>query len=54
MPIYDYICKDCKKSFETVLTLVEHGKERSRFLLHVLAGAVRARDPFFVVTGKKS
>ncbi len=26
-----------------------HGKERSRFLLHVLAGAVRARDPFFVV-----
>ena len=24
MPVYDYICKDCNKSFETVLTLGEH------------------------------
>ena len=28
MPVYDYICNDCKKSFEMVLTLAEHDKER--------------------------
>ncbi len=26
MPIYDYVCKDCQKSFELVLTLREHDK----------------------------
>ncbi|HWZ80180.1 MAG TPA: FmdB family zinc ribbon protein, partial [Candidatus Sulfotelmatobacter sp.] len=28
VPVYDYISNDCKKSFETVLTLAEHDKER--------------------------
>ena len=27
MPVYDYICHDCQKSFEEVLTLTEHDKE---------------------------
>ncbi len=27
MPVYDYICKDCQKSFELVLTLSEHDKD---------------------------
>ena len=26
MPVYDYVCKDCQKSFELVLTLGEHDK----------------------------
>ena len=24
MPVYDYICKKCQKSFELILTLGEH------------------------------
>ena len=27
MPVYDYVCLDCHKSFETVLTVNEHDKE---------------------------
>ena len=27
MPIYEYVCKDCHKSVEKILTLVEHDKE---------------------------
>ena len=26
MPVYDYVCKDCQKSFELILTLGEHDK----------------------------
>jgi putative FmdB family regulatory protein len=24
MPVYDYVCKDCHKSFEQILTLKQH------------------------------
>ena len=27
MPVYDYICKDCNKTFEKIITLAEHEKE---------------------------
>jgi len=27
MPVYDYVCQDCHKTFELVLTLQEHEKE---------------------------
>ncbi len=27
MPIYDYLCQDCQKPFEEVLTLHEHDKD---------------------------
>ena len=27
MPVYDYICKDCNKTFEKSITLTEHEKE---------------------------
>jgi putative FmdB family regulatory protein len=27
MPVYDYICNDCYKVFEAVLTLKEHDRE---------------------------
>jgi len=26
MPVYDYVCNDCHKPFELVLTLQEHDK----------------------------
>ncbi|MDR3748425.1 MAG: zinc ribbon domain-containing protein, partial [Acidobacteriota bacterium] len=26
MPVYDYVCKKCQKSFELVLTLSEYEK----------------------------
>ncbi len=26
MPVYDYVCKDCRNSFELILTLREHDK----------------------------
>ena len=26
MPVYDYVCNDCQKAFELVLTLGEHDK----------------------------
>jgi putative FmdB family regulatory protein len=27
MPVYDYLCNDCHKSFERVLTLREHDQK---------------------------
>ena len=28
MPVYDYLCKDCRKTFEKVLTLAEYDKQK--------------------------
>lgn len=53
MPIYDYICKDCRKVFEMTLTLLQHDKPvacpkcGSR---HVEQELTR----FYAVTSKKS
>ena len=30
MPVYDYVCLDCHKPFETVLTLNEHDQENPK------------------------
>ena len=27
MPVYDYVCNDCHKTFELILTLKEHDTE---------------------------
>ena len=27
MPVYDYVCNDCHKTFELILTLKEHEKD---------------------------
>ena len=28
MPVYEYLCKDCKQQFEMVLTFTEHDQEK--------------------------
>ena len=35
MPVYDYVCKDCNKTFEKIITLTEH--ERKQSLAHIAA-----------------
>jgi putative FmdB family regulatory protein len=54
MPVYDYICNDCKKSFETVLTLAEHDKERISCPHCGSKNVEQEAAAFFAVTGKKS
>jgi putative FmdB family regulatory protein len=29
MPTYEYECKDCKKKFSLILSIVEHGKAKA-------------------------
>jgi len=54
MPVYDYICHDCNKSFETVLTLQEHDKEDIRCPKCGSKNVEQEVAEFFAVTGKKS
>ena len=54
MPVYEYICNDCKKSFETVLTLAEHDKERISCPHCGSKNVEQEAAAFFAVTGKKS
>jgi len=54
MPVYDYICSDCHKSFETVLTLTEHDKKT---VICPTCGSKNVEQEvadFFAVTSKKS
>lgn len=53
MPVYDYICHDCHKTFEQVLTLQEH--EKTATCPHCGSKNVEQEvAAFFAVTGKKS
>ncbi|HVO82399.1 MAG TPA: zinc ribbon domain-containing protein [Terriglobales bacterium] len=53
MPVYDYICLDCHKSFEKVLTLTEHDQPVS--CPHCGSKHVEQEPAdFFAVTSKKS
>jgi putative FmdB family regulatory protein len=54
MPVYDYICHDCNRSFETVLTLQEHDKEDIRCPKCGSKNVEQEVAEFFAVTGKKS
>jgi putative FmdB family regulatory protein len=54
MTVYDYICNACKKSFETVLTLAEHDKERISCPHCGSKNVEQEAAAFFAVTGKKS
>lgn len=54
MPVYDYHCKACGKSFEIVLTLTEHEKQK---VACPKCGSKRVeQEPaaFFAVTSRKS
>jgi len=54
MPVYEYICKDCQHSFETVLTLKEHEKEEIRCPRCSSRNVEQDVAEFFAVTSRKS
>jgi putative FmdB family regulatory protein len=54
MPVYDYICKDCQKSFELVLTLTEHDKENVKCPKCGSKNVEQDAAAFYAVTSKKS
>jgi len=54
MPVYDYLCKDCQKSFELVLTLSEHDRDT---IVCPKCGSKNIEQDvaeFYAVTSKKS
>jgi putative FmdB family regulatory protein len=53
MPVYDYICLDCHKSFEKVLTLKEHDEPVKCPHCGSKHVEQEAAD-FFAVTSRKS
>ncbi len=54
MPVYDYICNDCHKSFETVLTLNEHDNQKIVCPHCGSKNVEQEMAAFFAVTSKKS
>jgi len=54
MPVYDYICKKCRKSFELVLTLGEHDKNNIKCPKCGSKNVEQVFAAFFAVTSKKS
>lgn len=53
MPVYDYVCKDCHKTFEEILTLTEH--EQAVTCPHCGSKNVEQEaTEFFAVTSRKS
>ena len=54
MPVYDYICKKCRKSFELILTLSEHDKNNIKCPKCGSKNVEQVFAAFFAVTSKKS
>jgi len=54
MPVYDYVCKDCKKTFERVLTLHEHDSQQLRCPQCGGKNIEQQAATFYAVTSKKS
>jgi putative FmdB family regulatory protein len=54
MPVYDYICNDCNKSFEKVLTLNEHDTDNIVCPHCNSKNVEQETTAFFAVTSKKS
>jgi putative FmdB family regulatory protein len=54
MPVYDYVCLDCHKPFETVLTLHEHDKENPKCPHCGSKNVEQEAAAFFAVTSRKS
>jgi len=54
MPVYDYLCNDCHKSFELVLTLTEHDKDPIVCPKCGSKNIAQEMAEFFAVTSKKS
>jgi len=54
MPVYDYLCNDCHKEFEKVLTLNEHEKDQVTCPNCESKNVEQEAKAFFAVTSKKS
>ena len=54
MPVYDYVCLDCHKSFEIALTLNEHDKKTPKCPHCDSKNVEQEAAAFFAVTSKKS
>jgi putative FmdB family regulatory protein len=54
MPVYDYVCKDCQKSFELILTLGEHDKGEVACPKCGSKNVEQDAAAFYAVTSKKS
>jgi len=54
MPIYDYICHDCHKPFEEILTLTEHDKDKIACPNCGSKNVDQEATAFFAVSEKKS
>jgi len=54
MPVYDYVCLDCHKPFETVLTLNEHDKQTPKCPHCGSKNGEQEAAAFFAVTSRKS
>jgi putative FmdB family regulatory protein len=53
MPVYDYVCNDCHKSFELIRTLKEH-EEDAKCPECGGKNVEQEVTAFYAVTGKKS
>ncbi|HUK25227.1 MAG TPA: zinc ribbon domain-containing protein [Terriglobales bacterium] len=54
MPVYEYLCKDCHKTFEEVLTLTEHNADTVKCPHCGSENVEQEPASFFAVTEKKS
>jgi putative FmdB family regulatory protein len=54
MPVYDYVCLDCSKPFETAISLNEHDKENPKCRQCGSKNGEREVAAFFAVTSRKS
>jgi len=54
MPVYDYVCQDCKKTFERILTLHQHDSEEMRCPECGSKNIEQEAAAFYAVTSKKS
>lgn len=54
MPLYEYLCEACHKTFTKVLTLKEHEEQKLTCPKCGSKKVVQEASAFFAVTGKKS
>lgn len=54
MPVYEYICKDCHHSFESVLSLKKHDTEKIRCPKCKSKNVEQDVAEFYAVTSRKS
>ncbi len=54
MPTYEYVCKECKKTFTAFLTLAEYEKKRVACPKCKSKKVEQKVASFFAVTSKKS